>query len=948
MQTPPTPTVPSVPTTGPEAISHALSKLNLDNMEQDARATIASGAKSKRPKAVHVLNVIEGLKRNNLTPSKLMINHVPVIPPAFRPFNVIGDTLMVGDANELYRDLFQYKDVYDQSHKIFGAKGSGKSFLDLYDSVKAVHGFGEPLAPKTKQRGVSGFLKQITGTNPKYSFVQDKLVSKLQDSVARGAITPDPELMLDEIGIPEEMAWTMYAPYIQRRLVQSGMKPADALLNVVNKSDQAKKALQAEVQVRPVLYSRAPAWHKYNSLAGRPKLIEGNNIAISPLVSTGLGADYDGDEVLNQIYACIPHATVVDCSVMSYSTIQHHTIRFAEGSRIPALQGHTTYMFDLEDFPHGKLLNTKEGAKGRIDFHAVPEGIKVLAYDERTKSLKWANVACWSKHYSREIEIVDTHNGYQIVTDDDPRAVYGVAAGTIDFRRFTPTQATQQNVLVPRMRVVPKIKATTLTVPGLAVSDKNRGYIQARVMRSQIPLTADIGWFLGAVCGDGWVIKDKNRVYGVGLSDNEGYNIANLQRIMGSLFASDDDSLCNALPELFPNTENAPTPNKVVMKAGHKGRYGDTVSYRFPSKYLGLWIRNLLGGARDETTSGSANKHLPYFYLSAPEDFRMGLFAGLLDTDGSIAVSRAKAKPQLMANFASTSIRLIQETKLLAASLGISGRITPSKTPLGNKCWTLSFSNKDIQNWNGKYMVHQEKLDKLRSVPKIEESPVTAKYDIVPLPESLAVAFCKNIGCPKLKKSDREEGGVIVEQKKKIQNMYICANNARTKNSKAYGYLSRKSANEIINYIGASFIANMPEGKAWLEIVLNTEITWEKVTNVQKTGIKEDGYDLTVPGFETFMSADGIILSNTMNIHVPSMPESVKEAYEKLLPSKMLFSIKNPEKVMPELKHEILLGLYVADKKPAQTKHIFRSEDEALRAIKAGAVRLSDEVEIRK
>ena len=136
------------PITGPGAIAHALSKINLDGLQEQHRQLIRAGAKSKRTKSVHALNVIEGLKRNGMTADKLLIQHVPVIPPAFRPFSVVGNTFVPGDANELYRDLFQYRDMHDESMSVLGDAGSSQSKLDLYDTVKALYGYGEPIAPK--------------------------------------------------------------------------------------------------------------------------------------------------------------------------------------------------------------------------------------------------------------------------------------------------------------------------------------------------------------------------------------------------------------------------------------------------------------------------------------------------------------------------------------------------------------------------------------------------------------------------------------------------------------------------------------------------------------------------------------------------------------------------------------------------------------------------------
>ena len=1066
--------------TGPKALTDALSRLDMSDLHDDAMKVVQSGQVSKRPRAIHVLNTLEGLKRNQMTPKDLVMNSVPVIPPIFRPFSVMGTTFVPGDANELYRDLMLLRDSHKEAHEELGDEGTHDSQLALYDAVKAVYGYGEPVDPKTRQRGVSGFLKTLTSTNPKFCYdahteilteehgwipfphlavgdkvamyspgdkcvvweepteyyrghyegpmvkvqyaydsgavfeellvtpdhrmwelgtkdifktprakewvglpqsrlitvvgeshngidatvsvkatvfegfhadiycctvpsgwlvvrrigeggivsgnstVQRKLISKTQDTVGRGVITPNPDLKLDEIGVPHNMAWTMYAPYIQRRLVQHGMSRTDALKEVVDRTDIAHKALERELKERPVIYSRSPSWHKLNILAGHPRLVEGDAITINPLVSTGMNADYDGDQCINQIYACISNATV-QMLRMSYHNIDSHQVRFPQGAAIPSLEGSSTFLFDLEDFPHGELLNSKVGKNGTIDFHSVMAGVLVLSYDEETSTLKWAPVACWSKHYSREIEIVTTHNEFQIVTDDDPRAVYGTQAGALNMQRFNPADALTMRVLIPRAKTVPTPTVTTTCIPGVNDSSDPR----AVSMRASVKLDANVGWVLGAMCGDGWVIKAYDSLRGFALADNEGFNITAFK---------------NRLMHIFERTIHE--PYAVHSDVSEEGRLGSTTSYRFSSVNAGAWFRALIGGERDETTSGSANKHLPPFYLSAPVAFRNGLLAGLLDTDGSISVSRGKKKPQLLANLSSTSIRMVQETKLLAASLGISSRITPSKTPLGKSCWMLSFSNKDIQKWNGANMVHEGKLLKLRALPIIEDSSATARYDIIPIPEALARQCKKIIGCPKIKKESRVNPTSIILEKMVTQSLYISlAQSSDTTNPK-YGAISRQQALSIVQRVTDEKVRALEGGTEWLRVVHNTDVTWERVTEVIKTDIREDGYDLTVPGYETFMSADGIILSNTMNVHVPSMPESVKEAYEKLMPSKMLLSDRDREKVTNTIKHEQVLGLFQAIRRPATKVHQFRTEAEATAAVKSGKINMWDEVQI--
>jgi len=192
------------PTTGPEAIEAYLKSLDLDALEKEHMEIVKNGPKTKRKRSVRVLNAIAGLKKNEVRPEELILRTVPVIPPQFRPYSVAGSTFIPGDANEMYKDLMEYKRLYEEQHELLGAKGAKEAYKDLNATVRAVYGFGESPNPKTKSRNVKGFFKQVTGTNPKTSFVQSKMLSKTQDSVGRGVIIPDAELDMNQVGLPAQ------------------------------------------------------------------------------------------------------------------------------------------------------------------------------------------------------------------------------------------------------------------------------------------------------------------------------------------------------------------------------------------------------------------------------------------------------------------------------------------------------------------------------------------------------------------------------------------------------------------------------------------------------------------------------------------------------------------------------------------------------------------------
>jgi DNA-directed RNA polymerase subunit beta' len=73
------------------------------------------------------------------------------------------------------------------------------------------------------------------------------------------------------------------------------MSPAGALRALRDRTPQAKDALDKSMKTHRVVVSRAPAWHKFNVVGQRPRLVEGDAIRINTFISEGLGADYDGD-----------------------------------------------------------------------------------------------------------------------------------------------------------------------------------------------------------------------------------------------------------------------------------------------------------------------------------------------------------------------------------------------------------------------------------------------------------------------------------------------------------------------------------------------------------------------------------------------------------------------------------------------------------------------------
>jgi DNA-directed RNA polymerase subunit beta' len=201
----------------------------------------------------------------------------------------------VADANYLYRELFDANaNLKELTSKVDDV---GEERLGVYDALKAVTGLGDPTHPKNQERQVKGALRSIFGSSPKQSFVQRKLLSGTTDLVGRAVIIPDPDLDMDSAGIPEARAWEVYKPFLVRRLVRSGLPRLNAMRAVDEKSHPARQALLKEMSERPVILNRAPVLHRYGVMAFWPKLVKGDSLRINPFVTTGFGADFDGDQM---------------------------------------------------------------------------------------------------------------------------------------------------------------------------------------------------------------------------------------------------------------------------------------------------------------------------------------------------------------------------------------------------------------------------------------------------------------------------------------------------------------------------------------------------------------------------------------------------------------------------------------------------------------------------
>ncbi|MFO8006156.1 MAG: hypothetical protein R6V05_00305, partial [Candidatus Brocadiia bacterium] len=105
---------------------------------------------------------------------------------------------------------------------------------------------------------------------------------------AKAVISPAWGLSADQVGLAEEIAWTLFGPLVRRQ-----MRDRQA---VQTRTDEARAVLDAVMADSWVILNRAPTTGPTSLLAFHPVRCPGDVIRLHPLVCRWLNADFDGDQ----------------------------------------------------------------------------------------------------------------------------------------------------------------------------------------------------------------------------------------------------------------------------------------------------------------------------------------------------------------------------------------------------------------------------------------------------------------------------------------------------------------------------------------------------------------------------------------------------------------------------------------------------------------------------
>src|SRR5690606_10940400 len=99
-----------------------------------------------------------------------------------------------------------------------------------------------------------------------------------------------------------------------------------------------------------------------------------------------------------------------------------------------------------------------------------------------------------------------------------------------------------------------------------------------------------------------------------------------------------------------------------------------------------------------------------------------------------------------------------------------------------------------------------------------------------------------------------------------------------------------------------------------------------------------------VPGYETFMAADGVVLSNTVITHVPISSKAVEEV-KQMIPSLNILSPKNDSHNI-SYDQEYMAGLAAGSMLGQRTNKSYKTVAQATEAYNKGEIRINDQIKV--
>ena len=266
---------------------------------------------------------ILGFNKKFNRPEDLICTVLPVPPPAVRP-SVRNDTGQRSE-DDLTHKLSMIVKVNNQLKQRV-EKGI-KEHIDLfsmllqYEIATLIDNTIPGINPSLQRTGrpIRSLIERLKG---KEGRIRGNLMGKRVDFSARSVITPDPNISIDELGVPIKIAMNLTFPEVVNKYnvaelrvyVDNGpdiypgakhvRKASDGRTIRLRNMDRSSIELEyGDIVARHirngdyVLFNRQPSLHRSSMMAHRVRVMQFNTFRLNVMVTPSFNADFDGDEM---------------------------------------------------------------------------------------------------------------------------------------------------------------------------------------------------------------------------------------------------------------------------------------------------------------------------------------------------------------------------------------------------------------------------------------------------------------------------------------------------------------------------------------------------------------------------------------------------------------------------------------------------------------------------
>lgn len=264
-----------------------------------------------------------GLDPTWARPEWLVVTVLPVPPPHVRPSVVEGTARSEDDLTHLLTTIVKDNNMLESCIQ----KGEPPHVLERFEEVlqfrvTAFFDNERPDMPRETQRSGRPLKTLKQRLKGKEGRLRGNLMGKRVDFSARTVITADPNLSIDQVGVPRSVATRLTVPvivtpyniHVLRELVARGPLEWPGARYIIRK-DQTRVDLRyirskndlvleygwtVERHLQDddiVLFNRQPSLHKMSIMGHRAKVLDWSTFRLNLSVTTPYNADFDGDEM---------------------------------------------------------------------------------------------------------------------------------------------------------------------------------------------------------------------------------------------------------------------------------------------------------------------------------------------------------------------------------------------------------------------------------------------------------------------------------------------------------------------------------------------------------------------------------------------------------------------------------------------------------------------------